>query len=193
MEQNLEIEFKNLLLKEEFELLKKFFNINDSDFFTQKNHYFDTSVFALKEKGCALRLREKKSSFELTLKQPHKEGLLETTELLSVSEKEAILRSGKINHPAMIEVINQLGVSAESITYFGSLKTKRAQKAYKDGLIVLDHSLYLNKEDYELEYEVSSRETGQKVFTGLLQDLRIPLRETENKIKRFYRVKKESY
>jgi uncharacterized protein YjbK len=193
MEQNLEIEFKNLLLKEEFDLLKRFFNINDSDFFTQENHYFDTPVFALKEKGCALRLREKESSFELTLKQPHKDGLLETTELLSAAQKEAMLRSGKINHPAMTEVINQLGVSAESITYFGSLKTNRAQTVYRDGLIVLDHSLYLNKEDYELEYEVSNRETGQKVFTGLLQDLRIPLRETENKIKRFYRVKKESY
>ncbi|WP_371932069.1 CYTH domain-containing protein [Mesobacillus subterraneus] len=53
----------------------------------------------------------------------------------------------------------------------------------------MDHSYYLNTEDYELEYEVTDETEGYKIFSELLDELKIPLRATDNKIKRFYTAK----
>jgi uncharacterized protein YjbK len=53
----------------------------------------------------------------------------------------------------------------------------------------VDHSIYLNNEDYELEYEVENYQSGKEIFLELLKRLNIPERKTENKIRRFYRQK----
>ena len=63
MSQSIEIEFKNLLSIEEFNRMITYFQLSDDDFFRQINHYFDTKDFALKNLGCALRIREKKEYF----------------------------------------------------------------------------------------------------------------------------------
>ena len=52
-----------------------------------------------------------------------------------------------------------------------------------------DMVITINKEDYELEYEVTNFSTGQKIFIELLKTLNIPVRQTDNKIKRFYKAK----
>ena len=83
LSQNLEIEFKNMLTKEEYESVIKTFHIHESSIYTQENHYFDTADFDLKEKSSALRIRQKDGKFEMTLKQPCKEGLLETNQALT--------------------------------------------------------------------------------------------------------------
>ena len=87
------------------------------------------------------------------------------------------------------EPIEQLKIAFNKIVYFGSLTTKRAEFPYKEGLLVLDHSFYLNKEDYEIEYEVEDFQSGQLVFQGLLKQYEIPIRKTQNKIARFYQQK----
>ncbi|MBU8768169.1 CYTH domain-containing protein [Cytobacillus oceanisediminis] len=186
---NIEIEFKNMVNREEFSSLIDFFNIRSEDFSEQENHYFDTPDFLLKAKGSALRIREKNGSFELTLKQPHPEGLLETTENLTESEAAEMIRTGKIPAELIIRSIKELGIEPDKLQYFGTLATKRAEKEYMKGLAVLDHSRYLNKEDFELEYEVDNRNEGELTFLNLLKQLNIPVRKTENKIKRFYNEK----
>lgn len=60
MAQEIEIELKQLLMKEEFEQLKQHFQLKDSDFHTQTNHYFDTPQFDIKSQFAALRMREKR-------------------------------------------------------------------------------------------------------------------------------------
>jgi uncharacterized protein YjbK len=186
---NIEIEFKNMVNREEFSSLIDFFNIRSEDFSEQENHYFDTPDFLLKAKGSALRIREKNGSFELTLKQPHPEGLLETNENLTESEAAEMIRTGKIPAELIIRSIKELGIETDKLQYFGTLATKRAEKEYMKGLAVLDHSRYLNKEDFELEYEVDNRHEGELTFLNLLKQLNIPVRKTENKIKRFYNEK----
>lgn len=186
---NIEIEFKNMVNREEFSSLIDFFNIRSEDFSEQENHYFDTPDFLLKAKGSALRIREKNGSFELTLKQPHPEGLLETNENLTESEAAGMIRTGKIPAELIIRSIKELGIETDKLQYFGTLATKRAEKEYMKGLAVLDHSRYLNKEDFELEYEVDNRNEGELTFLNLLKQLNIPVRKTENKIKRFYNEK----
>ncbi|MCC3645335.1 MAG: CYTH domain-containing protein [Bacillota bacterium] len=186
---NIEIEFKNMITTDEFTALMNFLNLRSEDFSEQENHYFDTPDFLLKEKGSALRIRQKYGSFELTLKQPHPEGLLETNEDLSESEAAEMIQTGKIPREQIKKSLEELGIKTDNLRYFGTLTTKRAEKEYNKGLAVLDHSRYLNKEDFEIEFEVDDRKEGQMVFLNLLQQLNIPVRKTENKIKRFYNEK----
>jgi uncharacterized protein YjbK len=189
LSQNIEIEFKNMLTSEEFLQLKLHFNIDQNKFKKQVNHYFDTPSFSLKSLNSALRIREKGTQFEMTLKQPAKQGLLETNQLLSVEQAENMLNSGKIVDGEVKEIITKMIEDADTLQYFGSLTTNRAEFNYKDGLLVLDHSDYLNTEDYEIEYEVPDEAEGFKVFSELLSELKIPVRSTDNKIKRFYSKK----
>lgn len=189
MSQNIEIEFKNMLTKEEFQLLTIHFKIEPKQFKKQINHYFDTNSFTLKEKGSALRIREKGSLFEMTLKQPAQQGLLETNQTLTAGQAEGVLSTGRLPEGEVKDAVTGLINDTASLQYFGSLTTVRAEIEYKDGLLVLDHSYYLNTEDYELEYEVTNESEGYGVFTRLLEELKIQPRPTDNKIKRFYAEK----
>ena len=101
MNQHIEIEFKNLLTKEAFERISQFFQIDSSTFVSQQNHYFDTSHFDLKKQNSALRIREKQETFELTLKQPAAEGLLESNQMILKKEAEAFLNEGRFPKGAM--------------------------------------------------------------------------------------------
>jgi uncharacterized protein YjbK len=187
--QNIEIEFKNMLTKEEYELLLTHFQVSEEDLFEQENHYFDTSNFALKANHSALRIRKKEAEYELTLKQPHPDGLLETNKMLSKTESDDIFSTGRISDEQISSLLRNMNIDPTSIIYFGSLRTIRAEKKIGNGLLVLDHSFYLKKEDYELEYEVSNREEGKIYFQELLATLKIPVRKTKNKVRRFYEEK----
>ena len=189
MDQHIEIEYKNLLTKQDFERLQQFFKIESNQFFTQQNHYFDTKDFDLKSQASALRIREKNETFELTLKQPAAEGKLESNQMITKQEAAAFLKDGQFPAGAVQAIIKQAGLNPLQFTCFGTLRTDRAEISYRGGLIVLDHSYYGGKEDYELEYEVEDAQAGQKIFMELLETLNIPLQKTENKVKRFYQVR----
>jgi uncharacterized protein YjbK len=186
LSQNLEIEFKNMLTKDEYQMLIRFFQIPDEHIILQENHYFDTPSFHLKENGAALRIREKKNQFEMTLKQPYQNGLLETNQNLSPEEAEQAIHTGKLPSGPIKELVSKMNISFSDIEYFGSLATKRAEITFKEGLLVFDHSSYLNKEDFELEYEVENYHLGKQIFFEFLDQHNIPQRKTDNKIKRFY-------
>lgn len=83
MSQEIEIEFKNMLTKQEFKNIASALQLTEKDFTDQKNHYFDTDSFALKQKHAALRIRRKNGKYVLTLKEPADVGLLETHQQLS--------------------------------------------------------------------------------------------------------------
>ncbi|WP_462409932.1 CYTH domain-containing protein [Neobacillus sp. Marseille-QA0830] len=189
MSQNIEIEFKNMLTKQEYGDLFKKFSLNKNDIFSQENYYFDTHDFALKKKGCALRIRNKQNTYEMTLKQPADVGLLETNQLLTVEEAKLAIDNQKLPKGTITKLLEDNGISYSQIQYFGSLVTNRAETIFEQGLLVLDHSIYLNHEDYELEYEVHDFQRGQKDFLALLQSCGIPERKTANKIQRFYNQK----
>lgn len=189
MSQEIEIEFKNLLTKDEFIKIKETFQLKDEQFFLQENHYFDTSEFSLKELGAALRIRKKQDQFILTLKEPAEVGLLETHQMISEETAQNMLKTGEFDGGQVTERLISLGIDKKDMTYFGTLATLRAEKNYQNGLLVIDHSRYLNKEDFELEFEVTDEQEGKRVFHDLLKELNIPIRETKNKIRRFYEQK----
>ncbi|WP_045519729.1 CYTH domain-containing protein [Neobacillus niacini] len=189
MSETIEIEFKNILTKDEYETLLNTFKVEVNQIISQTNHYFDTSDFKLKELGSALRIREKNVNYEMTLKQPASVGLLETTQYLSEDEFMEATKKGILPKGIIHDRLEQLDISFNSLEYFGSLTTRRAEFPYKDGLLVLDHSFYLNSEDYEVEYEVEDFQSGQLAFQELLEQYGIPFRVTQNKIARFYQQK----
>lgn len=190
MSQEIEIECKNMLTTQEFEQLCSHFEIGGSDFTRQDNHYFDTPEFMLKNKGCALRIREKNNRSTLTLKQPYPDGLLETHQSLTGEQAEAAINGARLPDGEVIDLLSSMNIPVSSLKLLGTLSTKRAEFTYEDGLLVLDHSFYLDTEDYELEYESSERARGEKTFHDLLNTFGIPVRETDNKIRRFFTRKR---
>ncbi|WP_243385693.1 CYTH domain-containing protein [Bacillus kexueae] len=192
MNQEIEIEFKNLLTKDEFDRFVSHFNLTDASFFTQENHYFDTPSFSLKDKGAALRIRKKNGRYTLTLKQPAPVGLLETHQPLSEQEFKVAINDSKLPQAGdVMDKLKELHIAQHDLQFFGTLTTDRAEISHEKGLIVLDWSRYLKKEDFELEFEVQDEAEGKQAFLQLLDTFNIPLRKTENKIKRFYLAKYE--
>ncbi|AKF30060.1 CYTH domain-containing protein [Bacillus velezensis] len=188
MTQEIEIEFKNLLTKSEFLKLSEALCMKEYDFKQQVNHYFDTKDFSLKQKKSALRIREKDGSFVLTLKEPAAVGLLETHQQLAAAPDLDVF---KIPDGPVKRQLDGLGIRSEHICCFGTLSTARAEKESEKGLIILDHSRYLEKEDFELEFETADWDEGKRAFEQLLKQFGIPERITKNKIQRFYEQKQK--
>lgn len=187
MSQEIEIEFKNMLTKEEFHRLCESFAI--TTFIEQVNHYFETSSFSLKEKSSALRIREKNGAYTITLKQPAVTGLLETHQTVTKQEAEWMMETGTMIPGAVYDQLLLLDIPVEQLQYYGSLTTQRAEMLYENGTLVFDHSFYFHHDDYELEYEVQTEETGKKSFLHLLAQYNIPVRPTKNKVQRFFLAK----
>lgn len=185
MNQELEIEFKNMVTKAEFDTLCDTFSI--TDFTEQTNYYFETSTFSLRDKGAALRIRFKNQAYTLTLKQPAQTGLLETHQPLTAQEAQQMIAQGGIITGPVATMLNTLQVP-HTLSCLGSLTTQRAEKTYKGGILVFDHSFYFDQDDYELEYEVRS-ENDKQHFLDLLTEYNIPMRPTQNKVQRFFLAK----
>lgn len=187
MTQEIEIEYKNLLTKEEFDRL-----LNHLPFpkysKTQTNYYFETKDFSLKQNGCALRIREKNDEYILTLKEPHPQGLLETHD--SLTRQEALdWMDGNIKAKEYTaKQLENKGIAMEDLAYYGSLTTERRELNDDNVLIVLDYSTYNGSTDYELELEAPSQDVGIKAFDSLLIEHNIQKRSTPNKIKRFFQT-----
>jgi uncharacterized protein YjbK len=190
LSQQIEIEFKNMLTKDEYDKFIQIFKIERRDIFKQINYYIDSDNFSLKEKMCALRVREKNGNYKLTLKQPVLEGLLETDQPITKEQFQQICDKRIFPEGPVTKVINEIGLSCSDLKVLGKLQTNRISFPYKDGILFLDHSEYLGKVDYELEYEVNDRSKGEKEFLHLLNSYHIPNRETDNKINRFFLEKK---
>ncbi|ENH96187.1 CYTH domain-containing protein [Gracilibacillus halophilus YIM-C55.5] len=188
MSQEIEIEFKNLLTKDEYAQLLQYFNVSANDFIEQTNDYFETKQFDLKTNHAALRIRQKEDNYQLTLKEPNPDGagLLETHCTLTDHEADQWKQGHIIPKPNIDTRLKHLGIASHQLTYGGALMTKRVEMAYHDTIIVLDKSQYNGNEDYELELEARDETYGQRIFTKLLDDFAIPKRKTPNKIERFY-------
>ncbi|SEO50999.1 Uncharacterized protein YjbK [Amphibacillus marinus] len=188
MHQEYEIERKNLLTKTEYEALLDFLNHSHIEPIIQVNHYFETKNFDLKKRGAALRIREKNNQYTLTLKQPHKDGLLETHDSLTHAECKQWLKQQPVIKTNIANQLEQLSIPIEGLFYGGMLQTNRIEVSYLGGLLALDHSIYNNKEDYELEVEAPTVKLAESIMHDLLTKLSITRKDTPNKIVRFYQT-----
>ncbi|WP_208590185.1 CYTH domain-containing protein [Gracilibacillus suaedae] len=188
MSQEIEIEFKNLLTKEEYQKLVEHFYSYDLTEIEQKNHYFETADFQLKKHHAALRIREKKGTFQLTLKQPNPDGagLLETHCPITPDETQQWIIGHIIAKDEITKALHAMNINIHDLKYGGMLETYRLECTYNNTTVVLDQSHYNGYTDYELEIEAEDEQHGISVFQQLLTAHHIPKRKTENKIERFY-------
>lgn len=186
MTQELEIEFKNLLTKYEYDLLLLHFNIQQDNIVKQVNYYFDTPNGHLKKVNSGLRIRQINSYYECTLKEKSSENThIETNVKISEEVAKSILNNCSFSLPEIKTRLDVLQIPQEQLQLFGTLHTDRIEIDYKGGLLVLDHSNYLQQDDYEVEYETSDEKIGFIIFNEFLQQFDIPVRRTEKKIARF--------
>lgn len=188
MRQEVEIEFKNLLTQQEYDKLKAIFFTQSSTPVTQENYYFDTSDHRLKNASCALRIRIKGDSAEMTLKTPFEGHHTETTLDMSAVKARELITKGSFSIPEAIHtVLAEEGIAvSQDVFKIGQLKTERLEVEDPHSIIVLDKSYYSNTVDYELEVESDSKAAGEKLFTQILKEHAIPRRETLNKIARAF-------
>ncbi|WP_162920133.1 CYTH domain-containing protein [Paenisporosarcina cavernae] len=178
-----EIEFKNLLTIEEYKRALAFIGKSTSDAIKQVNTYFDHPTVPLKQKKQAFRLRQKADHCELTFKEAISTTVSnETNVTISENEASIILSQGYVNTRDYPEFLHL----PERLDCVGSLETHRLEVEFHGGLLVLDHSIYGQTEDFEVEYETTNELEGQVIFDSFLQDVNIPARPTDKKIARFY-------
>lgn len=183
--QEIEIEYKNLLSKAEFDLLLHKYPFPKGPQ-TQINYYFDTKDCLLATNQHALRIREKNNTYTLTLKQPYGTNILETHDILTKQEALDWIGGNMISKKETANQLKKIDVVPDKLTFLGSLTTKRYECLVDKMTMVLDYSMYNGHEDYELEIEVYDEIVGRQFFNTVLNDNNIIKRKTPNKIERFF-------
>lgn len=178
---HLEIEYKTLLNKQEYQSLLSLFT--DTPLVIQTNHYIDTPDQLIRSQKMALRVRTFKDAAELTLKVPETVGHFEYNQDLSPEETEAILQHQQFPDGEIKNLLISKEIPVEQLAVWGSLTTERFEKETAAGLVALDHSLYLDTEDYELEIEVETAEQEEN-FHQFIKEHGIVYKAAKNKIAR---------
>ena len=166
MNELIEIEYKILLDKKTFHQILKAYEEKIQEDYVQTNHYLIHPL--LEEKKYMLRIREKKNTFEMTLKRPYQGHRLETNIDLSVQEKDDFLNHQPISNE-IIDILIEENINPLEVENQFSLTTHRYDIKLPEGTLSLDANTYLGKEDYELEFEVHDEEEGYQAFLRIIE------------------------
>jgi uncharacterized protein YjbK len=183
--QEIEIEFKTVLTYKEFVRLKQGLPFPKQPI-KQTNYYFETKNFDLKKCGSALRIRKKGLSYTLTLKEPHREGILETHDILTEHEFNGWIANQMSPKQHTAHQLSKMGIDVKKLIYYGSLQTDRFTFEKGDIQYFLDKSDYHQQTDYEFELEAGTYATGREAFQQALQKFQIREREPVTKIARYF-------
>lgn len=182
MPKELEVEFKTLLSKTEYNKLAKMFSDKPSN--TQVNYYFDTPRFTLKASEIGLRVR-KRDKFELTLKRKKGYNLQEINSTLSDEEFSNFIETGIIPSEEINTELADI-IRGQKIINYMTFSTYRITFPFKNGKLSIDKCNYVDTEDYELEFEAPAYEEGKRNFIDLVKGFEINYKKSQPKIKRAY-------
>ncbi|MGM9814170.1 MAG: CYTH domain-containing protein [Candidatus Enteromonas sp.] len=183
MSNAIEIEAKALVQAEDYKKLTKAFR--GSPRYVQTNHYIDTEDRSLAKEGLAIRIREKGQSYELTLKTPLSEGLLEKNAPITYDQFVEFRDFGDFPKTDITRFLLQLDVDITKLKILTSLTTERVDVEYEGGLLSLDRNTYSGKTDYEIEFEYNSMNGAQKIMKDLFDQHEIPCHfSTASKVQR---------
>lgn len=174
MKTSIEIEFKTFITEDKYNELLKKLNPNN-DVLIQTNHYFDDKNSSIQKDKKVLRIRQKGNQYKLTKKSKSGEGNIENHIYLTEDEAKNMLKNG---FDASIIGENTY------VNKISELTTYRTKLPYKSGFVFLDKSLYLNKVDYELEFEAENKEKGEIEFKEILDEFGIVFKKSYSKFKR---------
>lgn len=197
----IEKELKYQLNKKNFEVLKQYMDENGCfhEEVLQKNYYFDTESFSLKNSGMTVRLRVKEpSSCEFTVKNKVVSDVdnckikQEENMILTIDQVEEMIAKGNLCEFG--ELFNGFKREYSSkflshhVKLLGCLKTKRRTYSFdgEDGVICIDESCYLGNEDYEVEWETEDLDRAILQMKNVFRKLSIkPLPNCDSKSSRF--------
>ncbi len=172
MSNAIEIEAKALVSEKEYLSLVALFPSHPA--YTQTNYYIDTQDRLLAKEGIALRIRERDDRFELTLKTPLSEGKLEKNALISREEFDAFLLKGIFPKGDTARFLTMLDFNVEDLRILTSLKTKRVDIEYENGLLSLDKNTYSGITDYEIEFEYNNLQDAEVILKNFLESHHVP-------------------
>jgi uncharacterized protein YjbK len=172
---NIEIEAKVLLSKEQYDKVYKSLNFKDDNAYTQVNYYIDSKDRTLKENDVALRIREKKGVYVLTLKTPLHEGLLEKNQELSAKEALEMIHMNNFPNGDIQKFLETLDIDTSSLVVLATMTTlrNRIDNLEEDEELSLDVNRYGDKVDYELEVDRSAMSLAEERIAQILQPLKI--------------------
>jgi uncharacterized protein YjbK len=172
MSNAIEIEAKALVTAKDYAKLVKKFQGNRS--YTQTNYYIDNNEGVLRKEGVALRIREKEGLYEMTLKTPLSEGLLEKTCAWSKATFDSFMKKGIFPEGDINRFLTMLDIDVKSLKVLASLTTKRIDVDYQGGKLSLDENHYSDKTDYEIELEYNNMADAIKIMQDLFALEKIP-------------------
>ena len=168
MSNAIEIEAKALVSQDDYRKLAKLFP--DSPRYTQTNHYIDSDTRILNKEGIALRIREKNGQYELTLKTPLSQGLLEKNCVITKQQFDDFKQKGIFPKGDTSRFLTMLDIDIATLKILTSLTTDRIDVEYKGGLLSIDRNCYSGKTDYEVEFEYNNLGGAKKVLSYLFKE-----------------------
>ena len=181
----IEIEFKNLLTKDQYASLFKKYDLKNSEEIINKNFYYDDADESFKKIGAALRIRYTNKKTEMTLKV---KGETQNVEI-NVPLDERYPKEPTVLPILPNEIIAELermNVKIKTPMLIQKIETLRHEITLDEGLLlVLDETTFINDVvDYELEFETKDYETGLIAFEKLLEKNNIDKNPAKPKIAR---------
>ncbi len=172
MSNAIEIEAKALVNKGDYDKLTAAFHTYKH--FIQTNFYIDNDEGYLRKEGLALRIREKYGNYEMTLKTPLSQGLLEKNEPLSEQAFDEFTRKGKFPENDLKRFLTMLDVDVTTLKVKTSLTTNRIDVPYFEGKLSIDENNYSGKKDYEVELEYNNEAEAESLLRELFEKYNIP-------------------
>jgi uncharacterized protein YjbK len=172
MSNAIEIEAKALVKEGDYKKLVARFKGNRS--YTQTNYYIDNDEGLLRKEGVALRIREKEGLYEMTLKTPLSEGLLEKNCSWTKERFDAFMKKGVFPEGDIKRFLTMLDIDVTTLKVLATLTTKRIDIDYEGGKLSLDENHYSGQVDYEIELEHNSMVDATKYLKGLFEEEKIP-------------------
>ncbi|MDD5884470.1 MAG: CYTH domain-containing protein [Erysipelotrichaceae bacterium] len=172
MSNAIEIEAKALVSKSDYEkLVAKY---KDYGAYEQTNYYIDSPDNILQREKLALRIRKRDNHYEMTLKVPLSQGLLEKNctwnEATFVSFRDqGIFPDGDIK-----KMLLMLDIDPASLKIKTSLTTERIDVPYEGGKLSIDQNHYSGQTDYEIELEYNNEKDAEAHLEALFQANHIP-------------------
>ena len=180
----IEIEFKNLLTKDQYASLLEKYDLKNSEEIINKNFYYDDADESFKKIGAALRIRYTNKKTEMTLKV---KGETQNVEI-NVPLDERYPKEPTVLPILPNEIIAELermNVKIKTPMLIQKIETLRHEITLDEGLLVLDETTFINDVvDYELEFETKDYETGLIAFEKLLEKNNIDKNPAKPKIAR---------
>ena len=187
----IEIEFKNLLTKDQYASLFEKYDLKNSEEIINKNFYYDDADESFKKIGAALRIRYTNKKTEMTLKV---KGETQNVEI-NVPLDERYPKEPTVLPILPNEIIAELermNVKIKTPMLIQKIETLRHEIALDEGLLVLDETTFINDiVDYELEFETKDYETGLVAFEKLLEENNIAKNPAKPKIARAVEYSKQ--